>query len=124
MIALIPHIVRGPDITRIESQGRGGRQRDADQGRLCCPRKAAPDDRPQRSTRACAGVAAAPAGHRTGACATAAAAPPADAPPATAPPATAPPATAPPARRRRTGPHQLPSADSGDAAQFHDHRDV
>jgi general secretion pathway protein D len=105
VIALIPHIVRGPDIT--ESNLRGVAAGNATQIKVgYAPRKSAAEEKPaaiaQASTPAAPGTTPRPAVTAppvTTPPATAVATPPTPAPPATAPPlgppATAPPATAP-----------------------------
>ena len=104
VIALIPHIVRGPDIT--ESNLRGVAAGNATQIKVGYgPRKGAEEEKPavaQASTPVAPGTAPRPAVTAPPVVtppATAVATPPTPAPPATAPPlgppATAPPATAP-----------------------------
>ena len=102
VIALIPHIVRGPDIS--ESNLRGVAAGNATQIKVGYgPRKGAAEEKPaaiaQASNSAAPGTAPRPAATAppvTAPPATAVATPPTPAPPATAPP-LAPPATAPPA---------------------------
>ena len=101
VIALIPHIVRGPDVS--ESNLRAVAAGNATQIKVghAAP-KVAPDGKAQSSNVVPAGAGLPPipaAAPVTGPLAAGlpATAPPASAPPASAPPATAPPASAPPA---------------------------
>ena len=111
MIALIPHIVRRPEITvdnlREISVGN------ATTIHLNYGPRAA--ETPSRTPAPAAATPAAPAGPVGAPPVTA---PPATAPPATAPPATAPPATAPPATAPAAPPNPNPPAPGAAAVRF------
>ena len=86
VIAMVPHIVRGPDVT--ESNLKGVAAGNATQIKVSYA--------PRAGAASVAPAAPPTAGPTPGATAPAVVGPPATAPPATAPPPTAPPATAPP----------------------------
>ena len=109
VIALVPHIVRGPDITASNLRGVSSGSsaqikvsydtaKLAESGAVAAPAGAAPaGTMPAGMATDIQTVPGTPAAMAPPATAPANAAPPATAPPATAPPATAPPAIAPPA---------------------------
>jgi general secretion pathway protein D len=104
VIALIPHIIRGPDITASNLKGVSAGTSaqikvsyDDGAGTAASRISAMPSGTPTPVPAAAASVPAGPPSTAPPATAPPSTAPPSTAPPATAPPATAPPATAPPA---------------------------
>jgi general secretion pathway protein D len=111
MIALVPHVIRRPDISPENLRGiavGNGQSIKLNYAPPAKPEPPAAAPSPAPGAAAPAGTAPAIAPPATAPPATA---PPATAPPATAPPATAPPATAPPATATPTG--QPPAAAAG-----------